>query len=763
MSLTGLLARDGFSRANTADIGGSALDGDGTPTAAVGVWVKHPVTPGAIGIDTSDAAPQDGSYDIYSVASIPGLNPVEHAAESILVFPSFDTDPVTTYPACAYIGGGVGAHAGVNPDHFVSGNDDYYRFWFQRPPANAILTIEDTVNGIHMKLYVEVNATATHANIFVDVSGHPSGDHTHYQYAGMGSGAPLFDYCNSMEVTAKTGGFVGGDMSVSCNGSGPGLGLDPPTVWNGLNSPSYTDGGATHDEIDHGNPIVTGGPGGETPYSEVLVREDPTAETNYALGAAFNHVIDPPNVVFQLYSAVASSYTLLRQKDGIADLGLTFAHGAQPALKLEVTAANVLTATWGATVICTFDLTTDLADETAALAPMIASGRPGMTTSADVATHVRIRQFSVYGDCLRYPCEGGDDNPYPYDPPPDAEPPPVYIGVMTLGKWESVLVESIAPEDFGRFGIVQVENRPGTMLFGKWNPLVPDLGDEPPPPNTPEPPFHDPCLLLPPVDHGIIPIVGTAYFGMGNTPPSALGDLFTFTQKAVGAWTASDLTVCEARASKMVVAQGGYDRMMSGGKWNLATAMNFADTELVPRLATLLRPGCFGYSMADDISSASLWGISGGIPKGELVTFIAYLHSVLPGVLIGGRILPSQFTFDPGLDFYTAQYVYERHPASAFRALEQGLAQSRGAYIILSQNYLHGGDGSSGIIIVNNTMRSGHYCMSPAEVIANGDELYTDGSNLAGALGYQFGEPLFMNQAGIVDALTTNRNRIAAL
>lgn len=383
-----------------------------------------------------------------------------------------------------------------------------------------------------------------------------------------------------------------------------------------------------------------------------------------------------------------------------------------------------------------------------------------------------VRVYGPADPCTGDPCTGGPDNPYPYGPPPDAAPLPVYIWVMKNLVWEPVLAPVAGYQVGDIHAFANLAPRQVTSFAMRKNlafryPTADNIDGEPPPPETLFPPFYDPCELLPVQPPGdIVPLgpITTRFFGMGNTPISVLGQLWNGTQRPAGTWTPGDVTQCAAKNSKIIVAQGSYDKFKTGGRWDISKYIDFINNVLVPLLSSLSNTaGCFGYSMLDDFSSANIWGVTGGIPHSDIQYLVNYLHSALPGVLIGIRGLPSQFSSNLGFDFYTAQYVSWRGTATEFRIREQGIARSRGAYIVLSLNYVHGGNGSSGIQVFNGTMNTGKYCMSPAEVISYGTQLFVNPDGLAGSLGYQFGEPLFINQVGVLDALATIRNILMAL
>lgn len=263
------------------------------------------------------------------------------------------------------------------------------------------------------------------------------------------------------------------------------------------------------------------------------------------------------------------------------------------------------------------------------------------------------------------------------------------------------------------------------------------------------------------------PITGR-FFGISNIALSLLGDLFTGTQIPIAQLTTTNLGIAFAAGATLIGGPGGYDKMKSGGVYSPAAFNNWIDTDVAPNLARYLSAtadgSLFGLSLYDDFGSTGIFPPH-GISQSDLLAGLNHARAALPGVRLGVRGLPSQFPTNLGWDFYTAQYVSWRGTPSAFRAKEQPIAIARSAYIIISMNYLGGGDGSSGIRTLDGTELSRKrdtYEMSAAEVVTYGAGLYTDGTNLAGAIGYQY-SGTFLSRPGMIAAFTINHNRIAAL
>jgi hypothetical protein len=174
------------------------------------------------------------------------------------------------------------------------------------------------------------------------------------------------------------------------------------------------------------------------------------------------------------------------------------------------------------------------------------------------------------------------------------------------------------------------------------------------------------------------------------------------------------------------------------------------------------------------VDSSALWKPN-GIPDGELTAGIAMIKGMYPGLRIGGRVRPSQLSFNPGFDFYFAQYSYEKAPGNAggWMANEYEIAVARNAFLIPSLNFLHGGAGDSGIRYANNTQKGQsqwNWVCSPAEVAAWIPEMLnaclavdSTAELVAGFLGYQY-EQIYFNQGDeAIDALVVGRNALASL
>jgi hypothetical protein len=201
---------------------------------------------------------------------------------------------------------------------------------------------------------------------------------------------------------------------------------------------------------------------------------------------------------------------------------------------------------------------------------------------------------------------------------------------------------------------------------------------------------------------------------------------------------------------------GGSRTKLNGTTCNLDYFINAWRIVLTPLYPLLLQYHAlgwfFGQSLADDVTSSSLWNRVGGIPMAELATAFATIKADFPGLRYGARMRPSQAPFDIGADFYYAQYSFERGAAGPWAAAEYTLSLARSAYLIPSLNYLHGGSGTgTGDFprrYANGTIKGQgpfNWMCSPTEVATYIPTilaacLAVDGTaaKIAGFLGYQY-------------------------
>lgn len=377
-------------------------------------------------------------------------------------------------------------------------------------------------------------------------------------------------------------------------------------------------------------------------------------------------------------------------------------------------------------------------------------------------------------------CEGGPGNHFPYEPPPDGEEMQAIKEVMINQQWQPVII----PLDARNFGNQLPRELSATLGNNKifanqaWRDLFIWDGN-PPPPNTTEPPFYDPCDRL-----GVIPPSGTLdplastvrFFGMSGAPMSVCGDLFSGTKIAIGYWTASDLTKGAAKSVTLITGQGPYKQYQLNGYWDRDTFVAVTIARITPLLASLqaATPGglYIGHSIMDDFESKILWPKIGD-KLDELADALALIRIACPDIRYGDRRVPSKLPFNLGFDFYNAQFESWRGiSAFDFGVLEYTAALNFGAYISLDLNFLHGGNGSSGYRFANGTqvgMSAHNFECSPAEVYNYISDmldgaLSVDGTcaNLLGVAGYQY-DPTFLGRAGMIDAMVAARNKLASL
>lgn len=377
------------------------------------------------------------------------------------------------------------------------------------------------------------------------------------------------------------------------------------------------------------------------------------------------------------------------------------------------------------------------------------------------------------------PCTGPPSNPYPTDPPPVDQTGLIREWPMQAGAWRVPLVPS-TPMRHGAWRVLDVPPgavRKWVMARGAWRPILFFDGDTIPEPDTPEPPFHDPCNLLPPTvppDPGDLDPLTSRFFGMSAAPPSVMGPLFTGTQIALGAWTLGQLAQFATNEWKLVTGQGSRNNYLLNGRFDKAAFIAGTHAKvaaLYTGLSSYTATSYVGHSMVDDFNSFALWPPS-GISPAHMADILSEMKTTYPGIRWGIRAFPSQFSSNIGFEFYSAQYRYNLGSAFAWAAQQYALAQAWGAYLMLDLNFLHGGNGSSGIRYFNGTIKGqgpNNWFMSAAEVESYLLDMYAGAQSvdpnvplLIGTKGYQYYPP-FLATPGMLAALVAGRNAMAAL
>ncbi len=272
---------------------------------------------------------------------------------------------------------------------------------------------------------------------------------------------------------------------------------------------------------------------------------------------------------------------------------------------------------------------------------------------------------------------------------------------------------------------------------------------------------------LPPVVGPPLPL-SDRFFGISNYLPSQGSEIFNGFKTSVGGWTPGDLALLQSRNSVLVGAQGGYGKFLTGGRFEKNHFLSVTLDMLLPIASSLqaYSPNTFfAYSMIDDFDSHTLWPPT-GVSDADLVYIMNGIRSAIPGIRVGLRGRPSQFSSNLGFDFYGCQYVSWKHgDPYAFGISEYSRAAGWGSWITMDLNYYSGGNGESGL---NWSSRANWYVCSPREVVFYLTEMFEaarsvdNAAHLAGSLGYKWDNRLFSIN-GMVDALITARNALAAL
>jgi hypothetical protein len=433
--------------------------------------------------------------------------------------------------------------------------------------------------------------------------------------------------------------------------------------------------------------------------------------------------------------------------------------------------------------------------------PGICMSDTGGTGAAMQCNYMRVALAcdDEYPNCGT-PCEGGDDNPYPHDPPPDNPIliAPVYPRANAV--WNPVQgpgANITAPGTRPFLAGVAVDPADLQALYvrdrGAWVLIPSDSLEQFPPPDTPLPPYYDPCELLdpdvdlPPVgDVSPVPATGTRYYGLAGMATTLLGAAFNGTQRALGSWTPTDLAQAAARSGVLLGGIGSYSQFRTNNVYDPNRMDTFIETIAATIGASLLSyqtSGNFGaVIIADDFKVVKLWPPS-GLSNTELARIAAKWAAELPGIRLGLRIRPRAIgTPISGIAVYVAQYDGPQqipgrgidNPPTvaelrAWRDAELDELESWGgsAVINIQPNYLKGGADSGSAYISTGTFTDGKPSMSPAEVIDCADAWFGDSGDgrsdlMWGSTGYLY-HPDYMPITGMADAMATFRNGLMGL
>jgi hypothetical protein len=143
---------------------------------------------------------------------------------------------------------------------------------------------------------------------------------------------------------------------------------------------------------------------GEVASTELLARYDAATDTGYVLRQTFDHSDpdNPPIGTYELEERSAGTPTLMRSAT------VALAHDAAYQLRFQP-GGTVLYAEVNGIELWTFNVATDLADETSALVTNHASGAPGLggSDASGTGAFLRLEQFRVYADSDPCACVTG--------------------------------------------------------------------------------------------------------------------------------------------------------------------------------------------------------------------------------------------------------------------------------------------------------------------------------------------------------------------
>jgi hypothetical protein len=444
-------------------------------------------------------------------------------------------------------------------------------------------------------------------------------------------------------------------------------------------------------------------------------------------------------------------------------------------IKLQV-AGTVLTARRKGVLVWTVDT----ADE-AVIA--LATGEPalGGTDASGTGAYLELRDFRVEAATeVPIPCEGPPDNPYPGDPPP--RPPPMLSTALyprARARWRPVLGPALTALDLVQPRYLGARRETFAAYVRhrtRWLVSAATETEEGEflPPETPLPPYFDPCAEnpeYPPVDPGDLVPLTDRYYGVSGMPVSMLGSVFTGTTLAIGEWLRQDLPAALLKGVQVVSGMGGRAPYLLGGRYvrdHLLDAVLAKIGALYTFLVDQQGLGSYvGHRFLDDFESRALWPPD-GIPDADIAFMFGVLTATYPDIRHGIRGRPTQFLVSPGAGFFVAQEKLWADDPFSFGHDEYQRAQSFGSLISLDNNYGAGGLGDSGVRFNDGTMLSGHYIMSAGEVdssiaglLAGAQSVDPDVPLLIGGTGYTYA-PLVMTTVGPA-GWTAGHNRFAAL
>jgi hypothetical protein len=529
---------------------------------------------------------------------------------------------------------------------------------------------------------------------------------------------------------------------------------------------------------------------------ELLARADAADDTGYVFRQVFDFsdTGNFPVGTYQLEHRLAGVTTRLvpDQVDGDVDF-------ATPAvMHLQVADTRIVASVDGLEIMA-FDTATDDADETSAPVTDLPTGDPGLGGTDDSGTGsvLILTDFQVMSeDAVTIPCEGSDDNPYPHDPPPPVLPLPAFHYEKRNLLWRPVAapVPGFQAGDIHtRQGLTARQASDFAVMKNRaWR--FAGFLEQYPPPDTPLPPYYDPCELLdpgvdlPPVgDVDPVPATGTRYYGLAGMATTLLGAAFNGTQRALGSWTPTDLAQAAARSGVLLGGIGSYAQFRDGsGNYSPTLMDTFIETIAATIGAALLSyqtAGTFGaVIIADDFKVVKLWPPS-GLSNTELARIAEKWATELPGIRLGLRIRPRAIgTPIAGIAVYVAQYdgpqqipgrgIDNPPTVAELRAwrdaeLDELESWAGSAVINIQPNYLKGGADSGSAYISTGTFTDGKPSMSPAEVIDCADAWFGDSGDgrsdlMWGSTGYLY-HPDYMPITGMADAMATFRNGLMGL
>jgi len=397
---------------------------------------------------------------------------------------------------------------------------------------------------------------------------------------------------------------------------------------------------------------------------------------------------------------------------------------------------------------------------------------PGGTGSGVICTYWRAAE--VCDDPYpEEPCES-DDGTWPNNPPP-VEPDLTGIWVMKNKVYRPVDPGLVIPEYRKVYRATSSELPSVNVYINRaWREIP--IYDTDPIPDTPRPPYYDPCedgdpLPIPDTDPGPPP---ERLFGGWDMPIPQLGPVFITAINATGPWSTLNLSQAAARSSYIIGGVGSYKKYQSGGVYQRSLMQAWIDSHGSYMPGLMASPWWKGQLSMDDHAARDRWGWPSSWSDDDIIDECSWINGYwktqYPGITIWMRAREAQFGahVPDYVDGMIAQFRFwglGGHTPPTFRDEELGLASSRGHVSLLSYNIENGGLGPSSPYGGSSFTHRVAYEMGTGEVLECLDA-YTDAAadipEFWGIMFWKFSYEV-MGRTGMMDVQAIGRNQLYAM